>query len=84
METSSATQVFLLALLTAVATGIGALPFLFIKGLTRRWLGVSNALASGLMLAASFGLIYEGVAYGLWRAYSEWSLASALSYSPAP
>jgi zinc transporter ZupT len=68
METSSVSQVFLLALLTAVATGIGALPFLFVKGLTRRWLGVSNALASGLMLAASFGLIYEGVANGLWRA----------------
>src|SRR5215207_7058160 len=67
METSSVAQVFLLALLTAVATGIGALPFLFVKGLTRRWLGISNALASGLMLAASFGLVYEGVAYGLWR-----------------
>src|SRR5215203_4705175 len=48
METSSVAQVFLLALLTAVATGIGALPFLFVKGLTRRWLGVSNALAGGL------------------------------------
>src|SRR5919202_2419540 len=68
METSSVAQVFLLALLTAVATGIGALPFLFVKCLTRRWLGVSNALASGLMLAASFGLVYEGVAYSLWRA----------------
>jgi zinc transporter, ZIP family len=68
MEDSSLVQVFLLALLTAVATGIGALPFLFVKDLTRSWLGVSNALASGLMLAASFGLIYEGVAYGLWRA----------------
>ena len=68
METSGIAQVFLLALLTAVATGIGVLPFLFVKGLTRRWLGISNALASGLMLAASFGLIYEGIAYGLWRA----------------
>src|SRR5918911_1384889 len=67
METSSVAQVFLLALLTAVATGIGALPFLFVKDLTRGWLGVSNALASGLMLAASFGLVYEGAAYGLWR-----------------
>jgi hypothetical protein len=37
-----------------VATGVGALPFLFVKGLTRGWLGVSNALASGLILAASF------------------------------
>src|SRR5215203_837065 len=57
METSSVAYVFILALLTAVATGIGALPFLFVKDLTRRWLGISNALASGLMLAASLGFI---------------------------
>ena len=63
--TVGVTQVFLFALLTALATGIGALPFLFAKHPTRSWLGVSNALASGLMLAASFGLVYEGVAYGL-------------------
>ena len=67
LETSEIAQVFLLALVTAVAIGLGALPFLFVKDLTRNWLGASNALASGLMLAASFGLIYEGVAYGLWR-----------------
>ena len=67
METPSVVQVLLLALLTAVATGLGALPFLFVKDLTRGWLGASNALASGLMLAASFGLVYEGAAYGLWR-----------------
>lgn len=59
--------VFLLALLTAVATGLGALPFIFVKDLTPGWLGTSNALASGLMLSASFGLVYEGVSYGLWR-----------------
>jgi ZIP family zinc transporter len=68
MATSSVAQVFLLALLTAIATGIGVLPFLLTKNITRDWLGVSNALASGLMLAASFGLVYEGIAYGLWRA----------------
>ena len=43
------------------------MPFVFVGDLTRRWLGASNALAGGLMLAASFGLIYEGVSYGVWR-----------------
>ncbi|GAA5523078.1 hypothetical protein LQ318_13725 [Aliifodinibius salicampi] len=59
-------QVFLYALITAVATGLGALPFFFFEKLTRSWLGISNAIASGLMLAASFGLIYEGLNYDLW------------------
>ena len=67
MQTTATVQVFLFALLTAVATGIGALPFVFLKSLTRRWLGASNAVAAGLMLAASFGLLYEGVDYGLGR-----------------
>ena len=74
MHVTDTVQVFLFALLTAVATGIGALPFIFVKGLTRRWLGASNALAAGLMLAASFGLLYEGVDYGLGR-----TLAGALT-----
>jgi zinc transporter ZupT len=61
MEPVGATTVFLFALLTAVATGLGAVPFAFAKRPTRRWLGASNAVAAGLMLAASFGLIYEGM-----------------------
>ncbi len=56
-----------MASLTAAATGLGALLFIFVKDMTRRWLGVSNAVAAGLMLAASFGLIYEGVNYSLPR-----------------
>jgi len=68
MEPVGATSVFLFALLTAVATGLGAVPFAFAKHPTRRWLGVSNAVAAGLMLAASFGLIYEGMHYGPLRA----------------
>ena len=67
-------EVFLFALLTAIATGLGALPFVFVKDLPRRWLGASNAVAAGLMLAASFGLLYEGVRYGLLR-----TLAGALT-----
>jgi zinc transporter ZupT len=40
-------QVFLYASITAVATGLGALPFFFFKKLTRSWLGISKAIASG-------------------------------------
>jgi ZIP family zinc transporter len=68
MESAGALSVFLFALLTAVATGLGAVPFAFAKHPTRRWLGASNAVAAGLMLAASFGLIYEGMDYGPLRA----------------
>ncbi|MEX2347605.1 MAG: ZIP family metal transporter [Balneolaceae bacterium] len=59
-------QVFLYATLTAVATGIGALPFFFIKDISPSLLGKSNAAASGLMLAASFSLIMEGYNEGEW------------------
>ena len=62
--------VFLLALFTALATGLGAAPFLLFENPTRSWLGVSNALAAGLMLAASLGLVYEGLAFGPWRTAS--------------
>lgn len=64
--TTPAAEVFYFAMITAVATGVGALPFFIFKNLTRTWLGISNAVASGLMLAASFGLIYEGLDYDLW------------------
>src|SRR5215218_6379782 len=73
MEPAGAASVFLFALLTAAATGLGAVPFAFAKHPTRGWLGASNAVAAGLMLAASFGLIYEGVNYGVLR-----TLAGAL------
>jgi zinc transporter ZupT len=64
---NSVLSVFLYALLTAIATGAGALPFAFISSMSRRWLGISNAIAAGLMGAASWGLIYEGLNYGMPR-----------------
>lgn len=63
-------DVFLFATITAIATGLGALPFFFFKKLTRSWLGISNAIAAGLMIAASFGLIYEGLEYDLWMTFA--------------
>ena len=57
--------VFLYGLITAAATGLGALPFLFIRRVSPRNLALANALASGLMLGASSGLLLEGAQYGL-------------------
>jgi zinc transporter, ZIP family len=51
--------VALAALATAVATGLGALPFAFVDTMSRRWLGISNALAAGFMLSASGALVIE-------------------------
>jgi len=54
-------HVLIAASITAVATGFGALPFLFVREISGRWLGIGNALAAGLMLGASIGLVIEGV-----------------------
>jgi zinc transporter ZupT len=58
--------VFLYALATALATGLGAIPFLFVKQVSERMVGFSNAIAAGLMLGASFGLVSEGIDHGRW------------------
>ena len=60
----TALEVFLYATITALATGLGALPFLFVRRMSRRWLGISNGLAAGLMTGASVGLLLEGAAFG--------------------
>lgn len=51
--------VFIAALITAITTGLGAIPFFFIKSMKKLWIGVSSAIAAGLMLSASFSLIME-------------------------
>ncbi|HET9949263.1 MAG TPA: ZIP family metal transporter [Longimicrobiales bacterium] len=56
--------VFAYALLTAIATGFGALPFVFVRTLSERVMAYAGAIAAGLMLGASFGLVAEGTAYG--------------------
>ncbi|MFW5947419.1 MAG: ZIP family metal transporter [Gemmatimonadota bacterium] len=61
---SDVTLVFLYALATALATGLGALPFLFVRTLSDRAVAYSNAVAAGLMLGASFGLVAEGTGHG--------------------
>jgi len=56
----SATVVVVAALVTALATGLGAAPFLFVSRLARSAIGVADALAAGFMIAASCLLFYEG------------------------
>jgi zinc transporter ZupT len=61
---AEASIVFVLGLATALATGLGALPFLFVKDVSRRTVAIAEAIAAGLMLGASVGLVLEGTEYG--------------------
>jgi zinc transporter ZupT len=61
---SDVALVFLYALLTALATGLGALPFALIREVSPRFVASAGAVAAGLMLGASFGLLAEGTSYG--------------------
>ena len=55
--------VFVAGLVTALATGVGALPFFLVDDVSDRWNVALWGLASGIMLAASvFGLVSEGFA----------------------
>ena len=51
--------VFAASLATALATGLGAVPFLFSRG-SHSWVGLGDAIAAGMMAAATAALLYEG------------------------
>ncbi|ERG94052.1 ZIP family metal transporter [Haloquadratum walsbyi] len=56
--------VFIAGLATALATGLGAIPFFFVEDFSDRWNVGLWGVASGIMVAASlFGLINEGMQY---------------------
>lgn len=54
-------------MITAIFTGLGAIPFLFVRNISDKLLGTANAAAAGLMLGASIGLVWEGSHYEVWR-----------------
>lgn len=56
----NALTVFLVALGTALATGLGVLPVVAMRVDEKRSVVISNALAGGCMLGASVGLFYVG------------------------
>ena len=61
---SPVVAVFLYGLVTAIATALGVVPYFFVRRISRRVVAASNAIASGLMLGACFGLVSEGTDLG--------------------
>jgi len=56
--------VFVGGLITALATGLGAVPFFFVEEFSDRWNVALWGTASGIMVAVSlFGLVNEGLVY---------------------
>jgi len=54
--------VFAAGLMTALATGLGAIPFFLVDDVSDRWNVALWGLASGIMVSASvFGLVFEGL-----------------------
>jgi len=54
--------VFVAGLVTALATGLGAIPFFLVDDVSDRWNVALWGLASGIMVSASvFGLVFEGL-----------------------
>ena len=78
----STAQVFWVALFTALATGLGALPVLFLHKSEPRWRGIAAATASGMMLSASvFALADEALSRGAALEVVAGMLAGALFFS---
>lgn len=58
--------IFVYSLLTALACGLWAVPFFFLKNISKRGVWIAKSIAAWLMIAASFGMINEWVWHGLW------------------
>lgn len=58
-------EVFVAALITDIATGLGAVPFFFVTEIPEAYNGLAWGIASGLMVAASFiDLIFPAMGMG--------------------
>jgi len=63
VEFAAVAFVFVAGLVTAIATGLGAIPFFLVDDVSDRWNVALWGIASGIMLSASlFGLVNEGLA----------------------
>lgn len=55
--------VFYYGWISAISTGFGVLPLCFVREMKEYWVGVSNAIAAGMMCAASYSLFVEGCTF---------------------
>jgi ZIP family zinc transporter len=69
---------FLASILAGLATGVGALPALFLKDISKRLFNAMLGAAAGVMLAATaFSLLVPGIAFGeqVWPGKGLWTVA---------
>ena len=64
VKATTPSAVFIMTVAMASCSGLGALPFFFVGALSKEWAALANAVACGVMLAASFDLLHEGQPYG--------------------
>lgn len=57
---ASLNHVWYFGWISALSTGLGVLPLIFSPDLNSWWIGVTNAIAAGMMIAASYSLVVEG------------------------
>jgi ZIP family zinc transporter len=62
-EEPSIQHIFYFGWLTAISTGLGVIPLIFAPNLASYWVGISNAIAGGMMIAASYSLVKEGITF---------------------
>jgi zinc transporter ZupT len=72
-------HVFWVAVLTDLATGLGALPFAFVRKMSERWQGIAAAVAGGMMISASvFTLADKALSQGrVWEVVAGLLLGAA-------
>ena len=56
--------VLVLTLFMAAASGLGGVPYFFVRSFSKEYSALASAVACGVMLAASFDLVHEGQPYG--------------------
>lgn len=59
----TAHTVFFYGWISAISTGLGVIPLCFVREMKEYWVGVSNAIAAGMMCAASYSLFVEGCTF---------------------